>query len=144
MTIKAVNNKRVRELARKAGKFKHLDGCIVKKKKQYLSSFLGTHWMMELMLLIQQNGRLENVKRHVCLNREFTYALPPDFKTCAVDLLVTCPSPRFYRTHLPCQHLPPQVWKKKSKVRHIFKSHMLPFLFNSSFEALSYHFNIRH
>ncbi|KAJ8035105.1 Sulfotransferase 1C1 [Holothuria leucospilota] len=56
----------------------------------------GTHWMMELILLIQQDGNVENIKREEHQNREFTFVLPPDFNTCAVDLLVTCPSPRTY------------------------------------------------
>ncbi|KAJ8040076.1 Sulfotransferase family cytosolic 1B member 1 [Holothuria leucospilota] len=80
-----------------------------------------THWMQKILLLIQQDGHVNKIKREVdpSLNGDIAFRVPPDFRKSVADSLAKCPSPRFYRSHLPSQHLPPEVWSKKSKVVYI-------------------------
>lgn len=75
--------------------------------------------MQEILLLIQQDGHVNKIKREVdpSLNGDIAFGVPPDFRKSVADSLAKCPSPRFYRSHLPSQHLPPEVWSKKPKVR---------------------------
>ncbi|KAJ8040075.1 Sulfotransferase family cytosolic 1B member 1 [Holothuria leucospilota] len=81
----------------------------------------GTHWIQEILLLIQQDGHVEMVNRDVdpALNWDLAFGLPPDFENSVADSLATRPSPRFYKTHLPSQHLPSQVWSKKAKLVYV-------------------------
>ena len=81
---------------------------------------LGTHWLLEIVYLIQTNGDVDKVNR--CMMEqglEFTMCAGPS------DVPKTKPgykymeewkSPRVMMTHLLHQFFPPQVWGTKAKV----------------------------
>lgn len=84
----------------------------------------GTHWMMEIILLIQQDGHVEKIKRELdaAMQGDLCFSLPPDFKTSVADVLAKRPSPRFYITHLPLKLMPPEVWTKKPKLIYVTRN----------------------
>lgn len=75
--------------------------------------------MREIILLVYQDGHVDKVNRDVdpCLCGMLELGHPPDFNKSVADYVAAQPSPRFYYTHLPAQHLPAQVWTKKPKVK---------------------------
>ncbi|PIK35322.1 putative sulfotransferase 1C2 [Apostichopus japonicus] len=81
----------------------------------------GTHWMKEVLRLMQHDGHVEKIKRETdpSKNGDLSFALPPDMKRCVSDGIAASPSPRIYATHLPVQLLPPQVWTKKPKIVYL-------------------------
>ncbi|PIK35321.1 putative sulfotransferase 1C2 [Apostichopus japonicus] len=84
----------------------------------------GTHWMMEVIFLMQHDGHVDKIPRNVnpALHGGLSFGVPPDMKRSVMESLATQPSPRFYITHLPSQLLPPQVWTKKPKVVYVTRN----------------------
>ncbi|XP_071847484.1 sulfotransferase 1C4-like isoform X2 [Apostichopus japonicus] len=84
----------------------------------------GTHWMMEIMSLMEHDGHVDKVKRDPdpAHFSDLSFAIPPDFNSSVMDILDKRPSPRFYISHLPSQLLPPQVWTKKCKVVYVTRN----------------------
>ncbi|KAJ8040074.1 Sulfotransferase family cytosolic 1B member 1 [Holothuria leucospilota] len=98
----------------------------VREDDLILSTFskCGTNWMREIILLVYQDGHVDKVNRDVdpslCGMLELGH--PPDFNKSVADYVAALPSPRFYYTHLPAQHLPAQVWTKKPKMVYVTRN----------------------
>ncbi|KAJ8050997.1 Sulfotransferase family cytosolic 1B member 1 [Holothuria leucospilota] len=84
----------------------------------------GTHWMREIILLTQQDGHVDKIKRDLdpAVQGGLSFTMSPDFKYSVAEALANQPSPRMCLTHLPAKLLPPEVWIKKPKLVYLTRN----------------------
>ncbi|XP_071797714.1 amine sulfotransferase-like [Asterias amurensis] len=89
----------------------------------------GTTWTQEIMSTILHDGNIEEVnKKHTILRvpfLEMTHAGAAHPEMPRSDKIVANmprSTPRFIKSHLPSQLLPPQVWEKKIKMVYVIRN----------------------
>ncbi|XP_041463720.1 sulfotransferase 1A1-like [Lytechinus variegatus] len=83
----------------------------------------GTHWMTEILLLVRNSGiplssqdRFEQSSQ-LLENPAWIRGVGKSYEHVA-----SMPSPRLYKTHLPIQFLPKQIWEKKPKIVYLARN----------------------
>ncbi|XP_029467021.1 sulfotransferase 1 family member D1-like [Rhinatrema bivittatum] len=81
----------------------------------------GTTWIQEIVDLIRHDADLEKCQRAPIFERipfiELLYCMPPDAET-----VNAMPSPRFLKTHLPYELIPPSFWEHDCKVIYVARN----------------------
>nr|XP_033816064.1 sulfotransferase 1 family member D1-like isoform X1 [Geotrypetes seraphini]XP_033816065.1 sulfotransferase 1 family member D1-like isoform X1 [Geotrypetes seraphini]XP_033816066.1 sulfotransferase 1 family member D1-like isoform X1 [Geotrypetes seraphini] len=81
----------------------------------------GTTWIQEIVEMICHNGDLEKCQHAPIYERipfiELLQCMPPDAET-----VNAMPSPRYLKTHLPYQLVPPSFWKHNCKVIYLARN----------------------
>nr|XP_020835149.1 sulfotransferase 1C4-like isoform X2 [Phascolarctos cinereus] len=81
----------------------------------------GTTWLQEIVDMIHNDGDVEKTRR-APINIRMPFIERINSRYVGLDQANAMPSPRFLKTHLPVQLLPPSFWKENCKIIYVARN----------------------